>query len=171
MNQDQKRWLQLAHVAVCVARADIACTEEALREVLLGSMPAVKSDKATGAATAEVEPRADPVHAAVAAAALERSRGFFYEWLKRRRRPWGSTDWVYYGAELRRRRLLARCSVAELERRTRLPASIIRRIEQGFGRPRPSKLTLAQLALALGMPMPPRPAGAGKGSTSGKPPK
>ena len=169
MNQDQKRWLRLAHVAVCAALADVACTKEALMEALLGRRPAVQDDEGTGAATAQVQRRADTVTAA--AAALERSRGFLYEWLKLRRRPWGSTDWVCYGAELRRRRLLARWSVAELGRRTQLPASIIRHIEQGRGRPRPSELTLAKLAAALGMPMPPKPAGAGGNNPSGLPPK
>ncbi len=169
MNQDQKRWLRLAHVAVCAALADVACTKEALLEALLGRMPAVKNDEGTGVANAQVQRRA---HTGTAAAgALERSRGFLYEWLKLRRRPWGSTDWVCYGAELRRRRLLARWSVAELGRRTQLPDSLIRHIEQGRGSPRPSELTLAKLAAALGMPMPPRPAGAGGNNPSGLPPK
>ena len=159
MNQDQKRWLRLAHVAVCAALADVAYTKEALREALLRRRPVVQDDEGTGAAPAQAQRRADTVPAA--AAALERSRGFLYGWLKLRRRPWGSTDWVCYGAELRRRRLLAHWSVAELGRRTQLPASLIRHIEQGRGRPRPSELTLAKLAAALGLPMPP----------SGQPPK
>jgi len=169
MNRDQKRWLRLAHVAVCAALADVACTKEALMEALLGRRPAVQDDEGTGAATAQVQRRADTATAATTA--RERSRGFLYEWLQRRRRPWGSTDWVCYGAELRRRRLLARWSVAELGRRTQLPASIIRHIEQGRGRPRPSELTLAKLAAALGMPMPPRPAGAGQNPPGDLPPK
>ena len=68
-------------------------------------MPAVKVDDVTAAAVAESLRRADTIKAA--AAALDRSRGFIYDSLRRRQREWASTDWVAYGAELRRRRLLA----------------------------------------------------------------
>ena len=153
MNQDQNRWLQLAHVAVCAALADVACTDEALMEALFVGMPSVEVDAVTAAAVAEALRRAGTIKDA--AAALDRSRGFIYDSLRRRQREWVSADWVAYGAELRRRRLLAGWSVAELSRRINLSSSIIHQIEQGRGRLRPTELTLAKLAAALGMPTPP----------------
>jgi len=153
MNRDQNRWLQLAHVAVCAALADVACTDEALMEALFVGMPAVKIDEVTAAAVAEALRRADTVKDA--AEALDRSRGFIYDSLRRRQREWASADWVAYGAELHRRRLLAGWSVAELSRRLNLSAPIIRQLEQGRSQLRPSELTLAKLAVGLGMPTPP----------------
>jgi len=117
MNSDRNRWLQLAHVAVCAALADVACTDEALMEALFVGLPAVKVDEVTAAAVAEALRRADTVKAA--AEALDRSRGFIYDSLRRRQREWASADWVAYGAELRRR-LLAGWTVAELSRRINL---------------------------------------------------
>jgi len=78
---------------------------------------AVKVDEVTAAAVAEALRRADTVKAA--AEALDRSRGFIYDSLRRRQREWASADWVAYGAELRRR-LLAGWTVAELSRRINL---------------------------------------------------
>ena len=153
MNPDQNRWLQLAHVAVCAALADVACTDEALMEALFVGMPAVKIDEVTAAAVAEALRRADTVKDA--AEALDRSRGFIYDSLRRRQREWVSADWVAYGAELRRRRLLAGWSVAELSRRVNLSGMTIHNIEQARGQCRPTDLTLAKLAAALGMPTPP----------------
>ena len=153
MNPDRNRWLQLAHVAVCAALADVACTDEALMEALFVGLPAVQVDEVTAAAVAEALRRAGTVKAA--AEALDRSRGFIYDTLRRRKREWASADWVAYGAELRRRRLLAGWSVAELSRRINLSGMTIHRIEQGRGPLRPSELTLAKLAAALGMPTPP----------------
>ena len=153
MNPDRNRWLQLAHVAVCAALADVACTDEALLEALFVGLPAVKVDDVTAAAVAEALRREDTVQAA--AEALDRSRGFIYDSLRRRQREWASADWVAYGAELRRRRLLAGWSVAELTRRINLSTMTIHHIEKGRGHLRPSELTLAKLAVALGMPTPP----------------
>ena len=153
MNQDQNRWLQLAHVAVCAALTDVACTDEALMEALFVGMPSIKVDEVTAAAVAEALRRADTVKAA--AEALDRSRGFIYDSLRRRQREWASADWVAYGAELRRRRLLVGWSVAELSRRINLSGMTIHHIEKGRGHSRPSDLTLAKLAAALGMPTPP----------------
>ncbi len=153
MNRDRNRWLQLAHVATCAALADVACTDEALMEALFVGMPAVKIDEVTAAAVAEALRRADTVKAA--AEALDRSRGFIYDSLRRRQREWASADWVAYGAELHRRRLLAGWSVAELSRRLNLSAPIIRQLEHGRSQLRPSELTLAKLAVGLGMPTPP----------------
>jgi len=153
MNQDQNRWLQLAHVAVCAALADVACTDEALMEALFVGLPSVKVDEVTAAAVAEALRRAGTLKDA--AAALDRSRGFIYDSLRRRQREWARTDWVAYGAELRRRRLLAGWSVAELSRRINLSGMTIHNIEQGRSKLRPSELTLAKLAAALGMPTPP----------------
>ncbi len=153
MNQDQNRWLQLAHVAVCAALADVACTDEALMEALFVGMPSVKVDEVTAAAVAEALRRAGTLKDA--AAALDRSRGFIYDSLRRRQREWVRTDWIAYGAELRRRRLLAGWSVAELSRRINLSGMTIHNIEQGRSKLRPSELTLAKLAAALGMPSPP----------------
>ncbi len=90
-----------------------------------------------------------------AADLLDRSRGFLYDTLKRRRREWLTTDWVGYGAELRRRRLLAGWSVAQLGRHVNLSSATIHHVERASGTLRPSELTLAKLAVALGMPMPP----------------
>jgi ribosome-binding protein aMBF1 (putative translation factor) len=153
MNPDRNRWLQLAHVAVCAALADVACTDEALLEALFVGLPAVKVDDVTAAAVAEALRRVDTVKAA--AEALDRSRGFIYDSLRRRKREWTSADWVAYGAELHRRRLLAGWSVAELSRRINLSTMTIHHIEKGRGNLRPSELTLAKLAAALGMPTPP----------------
>ena len=122
-------------------------------EALFVGLPAVKVDEVTAAAVAEALRRADTVKAA--AEALDRSRGFIYDSLRRRQREWASADWVAYGAELRRRRLLAGWSVAELSRRINLSTSIIYQVEQARTRLRPTELTLAKLAVALGMPKPP----------------
>lgn len=153
MNRAQYRWLQLAHVAICAALQEVACTDEALMEALFVGMPGIKIDDVTAAAVAEALRRADTMTAA--AVALDRSRGFIYDSLKRRRREWSSADWVGYGAELRRRRLLAGWTVAELSRRIHLSGATIHHIEQGRGTLRPSELTLAKLAVGLGMPTPP----------------
>jgi len=149
----RERWLQLALVAVCAALEEVECTDEALTEALFVGMPGVKIDEVTAAAVAEALRRSGTLKEA--AATLERSRGFIYDSLRRRKREWASADWVAYGAELHRRRLLAGWSVAELSRRINLSSSIIRQIEQGRGRLRPTELALAKLAAALGMPTPP----------------
>ena len=154
MNPAQSRWLQLAHVAMCAALADLECSDQALMEALFVGMPGIKIKDVTAAAVAEALRRADSLREA--AAQLECSPGFLYDSLRRRRREWAAVDWVGYGAELRRRRLLAGWSVEELSRRSRLSGTRIRQIEQGEGRLRPSELTLAKLAVVLGMPMPPR---------------
>jgi len=167
MNPDQNRWLQLAHVAVCAALADVACTDEALLEALFVGLRAVKVDDLTAAAVAEALRRAGTVKAA--AEALDRSRGFIYDSLRRRQREWASADWIAYGAELRRRRLLAGWTVAELSRRINLSGMTIHHIEKGRGRLRPTELTLAKLAAALGMPIPPL-GGTGDGKIDKKPP-
>ena len=168
MNPDRNRWLQLAHVAVCAALADVACTDEALLEALFVGLPAVKVDDVTAAAVAEALRREDTVQAA--AEALDRSRGFIYDSLRRRKREWASADWVAYGAELRRRRLLAGWSVAELSRRINLSGMTIHQIEKGRGHLRPSELTLAKLSAALGMPTPPL-GGSVDSKTNNEPPR
>jgi len=149
----RERWLQLALVAVCAALEEVECTDDALTEALFVGMPGVKIDEMTAAAVAEALRRSATLKEA--AATLDRSRGFIYDSLRRRKREWASADWVAYGAELRRRRLLAGWSVAELGRRINLSSSIIHQIEHGRGRLRPTELTLAKLAAALGMPWPP----------------
>jgi ribosome-binding protein aMBF1 (putative translation factor) len=140
-------------VAVCAALEEVECTDEALTEALFVGMPGVKIDEVTAAAVAEALRRSGTLKEA--AAILDRSRGFIYDSLRRRQREWASADWVAYGAELRRRRLLAGWSVAELSRRINLSTSIIYQVEQARTRLRPSQLTLAKLASALGMPWPP----------------
>ena len=152
-HSNRERWLQLALVAVCAALEEVECTDQALTEALFVGMPGVKIDEVTAAAVAEALRRSGTLKEA--AATLDRSRGFIYDSLRRRQREWASADWVAYGAELRRRRLLAGWSVAELSRRINLSPWIIRQIEQGRSRLRPSELTLAKLAAALGMPTPP----------------
>jgi len=82
MNQNQNRWLQLAHVAVCAALADVACTDEALMEALFVGLPSVQVNEVTAAAVAEALRRAGTIKDA--AAALDRSRGFIYDSLRRR---------------------------------------------------------------------------------------
>jgi len=149
----RERWLQLALVAVCAALEEVECTDDALTEALFVGMPGVKIDEVTAAAVAEALRRSGTLKEA--AATLDRSRGFIYDSLRRRKREWASADWVAYGAELHRRRLLAGWSVAELSRHINLSLSIIHQIEQGRGRLRPTELTLAKLAAALGMPTPP----------------
>ena len=151
-HSNRERWLQLALVAVCAALEEVECTDQALTEALFVGMPGVKIDEVTAAAVAEALRRSGTLKEA--AATLDRSRGFIYDSLRRRQREWASADWVAYGAELRRRRLLAGWSVAELSRRINLSPWIIRQIEQGRSRLRPSELTLAKLAAALGMPTP-----------------
>lgn len=153
MSREQNRWLQLAHVALCAAMAEVECTDEAMIEALFVGMPAAKIDDVTAAAVAEALRRCDTLKAA--AVALDRSRGFIYDSLKRRQREWANTDWVAYGAELRRRRLLAGWSLAGLGEHINVSGQTIRHIEQARGTLRPSELTLAKLAAALGMPMPP----------------
>ena len=153
MNDPRDRWLQLALVAICAAQEGVACTDEALIEALFVAMPSVRVDDVTAAAVAEALRRA--ANLKEAAALLDRSRGFVYDSLKRRRREWLSADWAGYGAELRRRRLLAGWSAAELSRRVNLSPTTIRQIERARGTLRPSDLTLAKLAVALGMPTPP----------------
>ena len=111
--------------------------------------------------------RAGTVQAA--AEALDRSRGFIHDSLRRRQREWASADWIAYGAELRRRRLLAGWTVAELSRRINLSGMTIHHIEKGRGRLRPTELTLAKLAAALGMPIPPL-GGTGDAKIDKKPP-
>jgi len=113
----------------------------------------VKIDEVTAAAVAEALRRSGTLKGA--AATLDRSRGFIYDSLRRRKREWASADWVAYGAELRRRRLLAGWSVVELSRRINLSTSVIHQVEQARSRLRPTALTLAKLAAALGMPTPP----------------
>ena len=169
MSPDRNRWLQLAHVAACAALADVACTDEALMEALFVGMPAVKVDDVTAAAVSEALRRADTLQAA--AAALDRSRGFIYDSLRHRQREWASHDWVAYGVELRRRRLLAGWSVAELSRRINLSTTLIYQVERGGSRLRPSELTLAKLAVALGMPTPPTGRAVNDKSPKGSPPK
>ena len=168
MNPAQNRWLQLAHVAMCAALADVECSDEALMEALFVGMPGIKIKDVTAAAVAEALRRADSLREA--AAQLECSPGFIYDSLRRRRREWAAGDWVGYGAELRRRRLLAGWSVEELSRRARLSGTRIRQIERGEGRLRPSELTLAKLAVVLGMPMPP-PRERWAQAARGKPPQ
>jgi len=153
LHSNRERWLQLALVAVCAALEEVECTDDALTEALFVGMPGVKIDEVTAAAVAEALRRSGTLKEA--AATLDRSRGFIYDSLRRRKREWASADWVAYGAELHRRRLLAGWSVAELSRRINLSSSIIYQIEQGRGRLRPTELTLAKLAAALGMPWPP----------------
>jgi ribosome-binding protein aMBF1 (putative translation factor) len=153
MNSNRERWLQLALVAVCAALEEVECTDEALTEALFVGLPGVKIDDLTAAAVAEALRRSS--HLTEAAALLDRSRGFIYDSLKRRKRDWLTADWVAYGAELRRRRLLAGWSVSELSRRINLSPPTIRQVEQACGKLRPSELTLAKLAAALGMPSPP----------------
>jgi ribosome-binding protein aMBF1 (putative translation factor) len=152
LHSHRERWLQLALVAVCAALEEVECTDDALTEALFVGMPGVKIDEVTAAAVAEALRRSGTLKEA--AAILDRSRGFIYDSLRRRQREWASADWVAYGAELRRRRLLAGWSVAELSRRINLSTSIIYQVEQARTRLRPSQLTLAKLAAALGMPWP-----------------
>ena len=144
MNSNRERWLQLALVAVCAALEEVECTDEALTEALFVGMPGVKIDDLTAAAVAEALRRSS--HVTEAAALLDRSRGFIYDSLRRRRREWAGADWVAYGAELRRRRLLAGWSVAELSRRINLSGMTIHNIEQARGQCRPTDLMLAKLA-------------------------
>ena len=153
MNSNRERWLQLALVAVCAALEEVECTDDALTEALFVGLPGVKIDDLTAAAVAEALRRSGTLKDA--AASLDRSRGFIYDSLKRRRRDWLTADWAAYGAELRRRRLLAGWSVSEMGRRVNLSAPTISNIEQARGKLRPSELTLAKLAAALGMPRPP----------------
>ena len=152
VHSNRERWLQLALVAVCAALEEVECTDDALTEALFVGMPGVKIDEVTAAAVAEALRRSGTLKEA--AAILDRSRGFIYDSLRRRQREWASADWVAYGAELRRRRLLAGWSVAELSRRINLSTSIIYQVEQARTRLRPSQLTLAKLSAALGMPWP-----------------
>ena len=152
-HSNRERWLQLALVAVCAALEEVECTDDALTEALFVGLPGLKVDDITAAAVAEALRRAGTLKEA--AATLDRSRGFVYDSLKRRRREWLTADWAAYGAELRRRRLLAGWSVAELGRRINLSTSTIHQTEQARGTLRPSALTLAKLAAALGMPWPP----------------
>jgi hypothetical protein len=149
----RERWLQLALVAVCAAQQGVECTDEALTAALFAGMPGVRIDDITAAAVSEALRRAGSLQEA--AALLDRSRGFLYDSLKRRRREWATADWVGYGTELRRRRLLAGWSMSELGRRVNLSPTTLRHIEQARGSLRPSELTLAKLAAALGMPEPP----------------
>ena len=153
MNDQRERWLQLALVAICAAQERVECTDEALTEALFVGLPSVRIDDVTAAAVAEALRRAGSLKAA--AALLDRSRGFVYDSLKRRRREWLRADWVGYGAELHRRRLLAGWSASELGRRVNLSPSTIRHIERARGTLLPTELALAKLAAALGMPMPP----------------
>ena len=153
MNSNRERWLQLALVAVCAALEEVECTDQALTEALFAGMPGIRIDEITAAAVAEALRRSGTLKEA--AATLDRSRGFIYDSLRRRRRDWLTADWSAYGAELRRRRLLAGWSLSELGRRINLSASTIRHIEQARGTLRPSELTLAKLAAALGLPWPP----------------
>ena len=152
-NDHKDRWLQLALVAVCAAQQGVECTDEALAEALFAGMPGVRIDDVTAAAVAEALRRTDSIKGA--AALLDRSRGFVYDTLGRRRKEWANADWVGYGAEVRRRRLLAGWSVAELGRIVNLSSTALRQVEHPRGRTRPSDLTLAKLASALGMPLPP----------------
>ena len=144
------RWLQLAMVALCAAQQGVDCTDEALAAALFTGMPGLKIDDVTAAAVGEAIRRAGNIKEA--AALLDRSRGFIYDSLKRRQREWATADWIGYGRELRRRRLLAGWSVGRL---INLSPDVIRRIEDGRGPLRPSDLTLAKLGAALGMPWPP----------------
>lgn len=111
MNDQQERWLQLALVALCAAQQGVACSDEALTEALFVGLPGVRIDDVTAAAVAEALRRAGSL--TDAAALLDRSRGFVYDSLRRRRRDWLTADWAGYGAELRRRRLLAGWSRGE----------------------------------------------------------
>ncbi len=152
-HSNRERWLQLALVAVCAALEEVECTDQALTEALFVGLPGLKVDDITAAAVAEALRRSSTLKEA--AASLDRSRGFVYDSLQRRRRDWLTADWAAYGAELRRRRLLAGWSVADLGRRINLSATTINHVEQARGTLRPSALTLAKLAAALGMPSPP----------------
>ena len=152
-NDHRDRWLQLALVAVCAAQQGVECTDEALAEALFAGMPGVRIDDVTAAAVAEALRRTDSIQDA--AALLDRSRGFLYDSLKRRRREWQAADWVGYGAEMRRRRVLAGWSIAELGRKLNLSPTLLRQVERARGALRPTDLTLAKLASALGMPLPP----------------
>ena len=152
-NDQRDRWLQLALVALCAAQEGVECTDEALTEALFAGMPGVRIDDVTAAAVAEALRRSGTLKDA--AALLDRSRGFIYDSLKRRRREWLTADWAGYGAELHRRRLLAGWSLTELARRVNMSVATIRHIEKARGMLRPSELSLAKLAAALGMPMPP----------------
>ena len=171
MNSNRERWLQLALVAVCAALEEVECTDEALTEALFVGLPGVKIDDLTAAAVAEALRRSS--HITEAAVLLDRSRGFIYDSLKRRHRDWLTADWVAYGAELRRRRLLAGWSVSDLSRRINLSAPTIQQVEQARGTLRPTELTLAKLAAALGMPSPPSiqktDPQSGDGGTGGSP--
>jgi DNA-binding XRE family transcriptional regulator len=153
MNDQRERWLQLALVATCAALEGVECTDEKLTEALFAGMPRLRIDEVTAAAVAEALRRAGSLKEA--AALLDRSRGFVYDSLRRRRREWLKADWKGYGAELHRRRLLAGWSASELARRVNLSPSTIRNIERARGTLRPSELVLAKLAAALGMPTPP----------------
>jgi DNA-binding XRE family transcriptional regulator len=123
-------------------------------------MPGVRIDDVTAAAVAEALRRTSSLKEA--AALLDRSRGFIYDSLKRRQREWLTADWVGYGAELRRRRLLAGWSVAQLARMANVSTNTLHHVENGRGTLRPSALTLAKLAAALGMPVPPAAERAGR---------
>ena len=152
-NDQRDRWLQLALVAVCAAQQGVEGTDEALTEALFAGMPSVRIDDVTAAAVAEALRRS--ANLKDAAALLDRSRGFIYDSLRRRKREWQTADWVGYGAELHRRRLLAGWSLEELGRRVNMSVSTIRDIELARRALRPSELSLAKLSAALGMPMPP----------------
>ena len=153
MNSNRDRWLQLALVAVSAALEDVECTDAALTEALFAGLPGLKIDDVTAAAVAEALRRSGTLQEA--AAMLDRSRGFVYDSLKRRRREWLTADWTAYGADLRRRRLLAGWSLSELGRRIHVSVTTLRHIEQARGTLRPSALTLAKLSAALGLPQPP----------------
>lgn len=153
MNRDQNRWLQLAHVALCAAMQEVECTDQALMEALFVGMPAIKIDDVTAAAVAEALRRTGTVRDA--ARALERSLAYVYDSLKRRRREWADHDWLAYGRELRRRRVLAGWSREQLGDLANLASSTIGEIENGRTKRRPTELTLAKLAAVLGMPSPP----------------
>ena len=154
------RWLQLALVAVCAAQQGVECTDDALAEALFAGMPSVRVDDVTAAAVAEALRRTSSIKDA--AEMLDRSRGFIYDSLRRRRREWNTADWVGYGAEVRRRRLRAGWSLTDLGRLVNLSITTLREVERPSRSVRPSELTLAKLASALGMPLPPVAEPAGK---------
>lgn len=62
----------------------IKCTDEALAAALFAGMPGVRVDDVTAAAVAEALRRTDSIKEA--AVLLDRSRGFIYDTLSRRRR-------------------------------------------------------------------------------------
>lgn len=134
-------------MAVCAALEEVECTDEALTEALFADMPGGEISDITAAAVAEALRRSGTLMES--SIALDRSRGFIYDSMKRRRRTRFNAAWVAYGARRRRRRLLAGWSLTELCRHINLSATNLWYIEQERGTIKPSALTLPKLAVAL----------------------